>query len=328
MLNQLIKFYSNFFVFYLPLKGVARGLGLSSGGAGKQAGFIRAETSREAIQGLQREFNRASGRLDPFREAGLTALEGVEQASTIGGLDEILAQIFGTESFQALRGERERGLQGQLAAGGLTRSGTALQEAANLPVDLAFAIESLLSGRQQNLVGLGRGAVTEVNQLGSARAANVANLQVGIGQAQASGVLADAQADTAAVQSLFDAIVGSNISGSGPPSSFSGGGGGAAAGGAASSGGGIASAFSSFFSDPRLKQNVEKIGEINKLNLYQWDWLPETDGTIIEKLPTMGFLTTEVKEHYSEFVFEFGGFEAIMYEDLLNKLSEDNQVVH
>ncbi len=329
MLNQLIKFYSNFFIYYLPLKGIARGIGISEGGAGKQAGFIRAQTSEGAIRGLDAEFAAAASRLRPFQDAGFDALGNVEQASTIGGLDEILAQIFGTESFQALRGERERGLQGQLAAGGLTRSGTALQEAANLPVDLAFAIESLLSGRQRDLVGLGRGAVSEINQLGSARAASQANLRVGIGQAQASGVLVDAQADVAAVQSLTDAIFGSNISGSGPGSIFTGGGGGGAAAGSSAgggAGGGIASFFSSF-SDPRLKENIEKIGEINKLNLYEWDWISETEGTIVELLPTIGFLTTEVKEHYPDFVFEFSGYDAIAYGALLNKLSADNQEV-
>lgn len=337
MLNHLIKFYSNFFIYYLPLKGLARGLGLSAGGAGKQAGAIRTQANEKAIQALQREFGAASGRLSPFREAGLDALTEVERGATVGGLDERIAEILGTESFSALRGERERGLQGQLAAGGLTRSGTALQEAANLPTDLAFAIENALFGRQSNLVGLGRGAVTEINQLGSATAASTANLISGIGRAAASGVLADAQADVAASQSLFDAIVGSNISGSGPPTSFSGGTGstvsgtqstGSSGGGGAGSAGGLASAFSSFFSDPRLKENIEKIGNINNLNLYQWDWIDSTKGTVIENLPTIGFLTTEVKEHYPEYVFEFSGFEAIRYDDLLNKLSEDNQGVH
>ena len=110
---------------------------------------------------------------------------------------------------------------------------------------------------------------------------------------------------------------------SGTQSTGSAGGGGGGAGAAS----GIASLFSSF-SDPRLKENVEKIGEINKLNLYQWDWIPETEGTLVEHLPTIGFLTTEVKEHYPDYVFEFSGYDAISYDALLNKLSEDNQGVH
>ncbi len=92
------------------------------------------DLSREDLQGVQEQFQ-------PFVEAGTGALGDLQQGATAGGLEERLAQIFSGESFGALRDERTRAIQGQLGAGGLTRSGTAIESAANIPTELGFAIE-------------------------------------------------------------------------------------------------------------------------------------------------------------------------------------------
>lgn len=77
-----------------------------------------------------------------------------------------------------------------------------------------------------------------------------------------------------------------------------------------------------FFSDPKLKENVEKISSIHNLNVYRWDWIPETKGTIVEKYGTIGFMADEVEEKYPQYVGEYGGFMTIDYSALLNELDE------
>ena len=132
-----------------------------------QAARIQAEAIEQGIDLFQ-----------PFLQAGTGALPGFQQGATPQGLDEMLAQIFSGESFQNLIGERRRGVEGQLAAGGLTRSGAGVEAAANIPTELGFALEQLLRGRQGELVDLGRESTF-----------NVANLLSSSAEATASGIL-------------------------------------------------------------------------------------------------------------------------------------------
>ena len=130
--------------------------------------------------------------LRPFAQAGVDQLGALTQGTTAGGLDERLASIFNTDTFGSLVDERTRAVQGQLGAGGLTRSGTAIQEAANIPTEIGLAIEQLLTGRSQGLAQQGLGATGGiVGQLGQQ------------GQASASGILSDAQAGSAAVSQIL-----------------------------------------------------------------------------------------------------------------------------
>jgi hypothetical protein len=98
----------------------------------------------------------------PYQEPGLDAYEQFAQGSTPEGLDAILSQIMGGNTFGSLIDERTRSMEGMLSAGGLTRSGEALDQAAQLPVDVALALESLLSGRQAGLADTGYGATSNI----------------------------------------------------------------------------------------------------------------------------------------------------------------------
>ena len=241
----------------------------------------------QGLSALREQFGITEANLQPFITAGTDALGSVVQGSTAGGLDERLGEIFGGESFGALRDERTRSVQGQLGAGGLTRSGTALEEIANVPTDLGFQIENLLSGRQSALAGTGLNAATSLGQFGAQQASGLAGIFGQQGENVGSGIIGDAQA----------------------------------AGGAF---GNILGAITSFlpFSDPRLKENVGKISEVGDLNIYQWDWIPELAGTGIDETSNIGFMADEVEEKYPEFVGEYKGLKYINYGYLLDRLRE------
>jgi len=256
------------------------------GGGGREGAGVEQGFNQQAIEELRRL-------LQPFVSAGTAALPGALEEATPGGLDKRLSQIFNTDIFGKLVGERESAVRGQLAAGGLTRSGTAIQEAANIPTDIGLALENLLSGRSTDLARIGLSAA---GGLGG----GIAGLLSQSGQAGSAGLLVDAQGRAAGQQNLL------NLAG--------------AFGGAAVGAGGVGPLISGFFSDVRLKENIEQISVIGDLPLYQWDWCDFTKDTIINVCPTLGFLSEEVKENYPEFVFEFGGFEGIDYAGLLDKL--------
>jgi hypothetical protein len=179
--------------------------------------------------------------------------------------------------------ERGRAVQGQLAAGGLTRSGAGLQAAAAVPTELALQLEQILNQRQGGLVQTGFEAAGGIG-------GGVAGLQAGIGRDIGSGIVTDAQAKAGQQEGLFN----------------------------------IALTAASFFSDPKLKENTQVIGQIGDLKLYSWDWIKETAGTIIDKFPKVGFMADQVKALYPEFIHNFGGFMTVDMDGLLNKLEAAN----
>lgn len=313
------------------MTSLAAGL-LGGPGAGGGAAQFQTQANREAIAEIKRQFEITQGNIAPFLEAGQAAAPGVGRAATIGGFGERLGELFGGGALDPLVEERTRAVQGQLAAGGLTRSGAGARAIADIPTQLGLQIENLLAGRGQQLFGQGQGAALGLGQLGGQAAGQQAGLFQGIGQAQSQGSLLDAQLRAQRNQQLIQGVgeAGSFLGGLLPT------------GGAGAGGGGLAELFSQgqnlsiaespfgtgaggqvsslFFSDPNLKENVEEIGEIGDLKVYEWDWIPETKGTLVELCGTIGFMADEVKKLYPKFVSTFGGFDVIDYEKLLNHL--------
>lgn len=80
------------------------------------------------------------------------------------------------------------------------------------------------------------------------------------------------------------------------------------------------------FSDPRLKTNVEVVGQIGPLALYTWDWVEGAEelGVVMNH----GFMADEVAEHYPQHVYpvEVSGVELLTvdYGSLLNDLGVEN----
>lgn len=258
-------------------------------GAGDPAAEARnaIQAANVAAQGtISGRFGETKATLDPFLEAGAGALPEVVQGATIGGFAERLKEIFGTDIFRDLVEERTRGVEGQLSAGGLTRSGTALEEISKIPTEIGLFLENLLTGRATGLAGTGLETAFGLGGFGAQEAGRVADIQRGTGRSEAAGILRGAGDEAAGVQNVLRGVAG-----------------------------GL-----SFFSDARLKENVRKINKYHGLNVYRWKWKPETKGTMVEYCGTVGFMADEVKEIYPHHVYEFGGFDVIDYPTLLNEL--------
>jgi len=216
----------------------------------------------------------------PFLDAGNQGLGFLRQAGTAGGLDEILSMIFGGESFEALRGERERGVIGALGAGGLTRSGEAIEQGANIGSDLGLDLFSQLLGINTDLTNQGGGA-----------AFNIGNLTTGSAEATASGILG-----------VEERNINRSTNRSNNQSQI------------------LGAVLGGLFSDPRLKENIKVIGHVGQLPIVEWDWRPEFKDTIVMDSPTVGFLSTDIKEIYPDLVGEFGGFDIINYPELIRRI--------
>ncbi len=258
----------------------------TGGGAGAQGAGIEQDFNQLGIDEIRNQFDNTSQLIQPFINAGTQALPTAMASATTRGLDRNLGGIFDSKIFSRLFDSRRDAVEGQLSAGGLTRSGEAVDDIAGIPAELGLMIEQMLSGRNQQLVGQGQNAAMNLGNMGGNMANAIAQLFQRSGEAGSSGAVTDAQAKAGGLGSLVS--TGLSVAG--------------------------------FFSDPRLKCNAEPVGKIGPLTLYEWDWIPEAEGTIVADFPTLGFFTTEVKKHFPEFVGEYGGFEVMNYPGLLDHL--------
>lgn len=276
---------------HIKQKSIAKGIFGGGDDSGKRAANAQVQANQASIDEMKRQFGITQQNIAPFLQAGQGAIPGVESGATVGGMDEMLAQIFNSDIFGSLVDERQRGVQGQLAAGGLTRSGTAMQEAARVPTDIGLMLEEMLNGRQTNLMNTGLNAAVGLGNIGQTNSSGIAGLLSQSGNAVSSGIITDAQARAQGGQNMLNtaATIGSMFMG---------------------------------FSDPRLKINVEPVADIKGLNVYQWDWAPETKGTLVEGCATIGFMADEVQEKYPQHIYEFGGFMVVDYPALLDELEE------
>jgi len=222
-----------------------------------------------------------------------------------------LGRIFDTDIFKSLTEERGRAVSGQLAASGQRRSGTGLLEAARVPTEIGLGLENLLTARSTDLATGGRQAALGLGSLGLQSAQAISSLQQATGRAVAGGIVTDQQAAAQRGQNSLNiaSTLGSLFLG-----------------GAIFGGSGASSRVLTQdpFSDPALKENIEEIGAINDLKLYQWDWIDQVKGTIIEKCSNFGFMADQVKEKYPQYVNEVCGFLTINYSGLLDHLEASN----
>jgi hypothetical protein len=260
--------------------------GSSKKDAPVDAARLANEQAQRGLAEIRRRFKDTKEVVDPFLQAGLGGLRSVQDSATLGGLGSMLGDIFNSGELDPLVEERTRAAQGQLAAGGLTRSGTALETIAGIPQELGLQIEQLLQGRQSGLADLGFNSAQLIGNFGSNAASQISSNLAQQGQNTASGGLGKAQAQAGFTNSLL----------------------------------GLAGTGMLAFSDPRLKVNVMKVSEIRDLGVYQWDWHPMLEGLSVANTPTLGFMADEVAEKYPGYSKEVCGFKCVAYGPLIDML--------
>jgi len=165
-------------------------------GARSDAGLRGAEDiqgfNQQGIDALAQSLGITSEQLLPFIQAGQRQLPGLETGATPEGLDQRLGKIFSSESFGRLRDKRARDIESVLSAGGLVRSGEAVDRFANLSPELGFSIEDLLTRRSQGLADRGLRGATDLGQLRAGTTGSIADLFSRTGQGFQQGRTSDA----------------------------------------------------------------------------------------------------------------------------------------
>ena len=304
-------------------KGRKRQLGELNQGFGRgTAGF---ESAIDTLEGSQQNFS-------PFVEGGQEAFDLFNQGSTAGGFADNIRMLTESGVLDPLVDERRQAEDARLSQLGLSRSSGGFESSADIGTEAILGIENRLSDRQfqgagvgldaangltgvqQNIAGMqqGMGALgtqfardragviggtasnianlKEAERLRAAglsqeRGINLANIHTQLGAATSQGVLARQTASQAPGQFAQDLLTS------------------------------FAQGAGSSASDPILKTNIQKVGEIGPLNVYTWDW-------VVEGISDMkkGFMADEVQTLYPDHVSFVNGFRMVHYDTLLKEL--------
>ena len=251
-----------------------------------RAAEIAAEQQQKALDYLKKQERLPT----KIRDKSLRQLQ--QFYLTPQGQQQFIQQTQASPFYQQNIEAGEQAIGRNLAMTGGLRSGTA-QEA------LAQNSQQVL----QNMVAQRLSGIGSLAQLPS-NAANIANLQAGIGstlgqgiagagQATAQGQIAAGQAQQAGLQGLMS--LGGQLGAAAimaPTGTFS-------------------------FSDPRLKTNIEQVGEKGGHQWYRWTWNEKANelGLFGE---SEGVMADEVMKTHPEHVATKDGYLMVNYEGLLN----------
>jgi len=292
------------------LGSVGQAFGINTSAQEKAIG----RATKQSIRGIEQGIEAIEGSTEaaltaqqPFFAAGQQGLQDFSGGATLQGFGGNLQDIFSSGALDPLISERQRAAQSALGSAGLTRSGAAATSAANIPAELAFQIEALLSGRQQNLAGIGQQAAGNISNIEQLSGSNIAAARTNQGQVTSSGTLGTAQAKQAGLENIAG-LISSSLG---------------AAGSAGLLGTGGGAQFLGALSDMRLKTNIRPLGTVGDLTLCEWDWLPDVEELISDDMPLMtcGFIAQEVAEKYPQFSGDYHGFKTIDYDGLIKELT-------
>jgi hypothetical protein len=207
----------------------ALGGGLIASKGAKRAARAQ-ERAAQSAENTQREmFERQLQLQEPFRQAGMTAQDQIMQLLGIGGDASMpgygsLARPFGQQDFEQDPGyafrqaEGMRALERSAAARGNLMSGNTMKGIQRFGQDLAsqeygnafnrFQIERAARlNPLQSLMGAGQSATNVMTGATGAAGQNIGQMQLGAGQARASGYVGGANALAGALQGIGSAAM-------------------------------------------------------------------------------------------------------------------------
>lgn len=255
-------------------------LGALTGSTGAKAAQEAASITNEE---LIRQFNLQQENLSPFLQAAQRQLPGIEQQLSPTGFRATLGALTPQVSsfLDPVQANKQAAAQRQLELSGLGGMGGAATEAGQIDEQL---FNQLLLGAESDLFDR-RIAISGIGE-GAGTVLSTLGQRTGEGISQAN-----IQADLAAQQARAQGT--SNVAG-------------------------LAGLATSIFSDERLKENIEEIGEYKGLRVIRWNWrdfVPESWKGI-----NFGFSAQDVLDKYPQFVNENRGFLSIDKDRLLHHL--------
>lgn len=234
----------------------------------------QAAYGQEAINSTKESRDMARADLAPYRDLGQRNISGLE--SLVTDPNAQLSFIEDNPFFKSLADEATRTLFNNTAAKGKVGSGGTAEALQNSILLLGNDLLNQNITQRQNLVSTGENAAA-----GSANATltagnSIADLYTGIGNAYAAGGIANANAK--------QALIGSGAQA-----------------------GGTAAGLAVLACDERVKENIEKVGELdNGLPLYSFNYKNDPN-----KTPQINVMAQDVEKVNPDAVIEINGIKHI-----------------
>ena len=219
--------------------GAALGGALEGGQAAAQAGQTQVAAAQGGMDEQRRQFEEFTRILQPYTQAGLTAVQGLapyaaagapalEQQQALLGLRgpqaerEAISRISGGETFQALARQGEEALLQRASATGGLRGGNVQAALAQFRPQLLNSLIEQQYGRLgglsatgqttlAGLAGLGQASAARTGAAGQQTAANISTLMGQQGSAAAASQVAQQRALTQGVLGGFNALQGAGV---------------------------------------------------------------------------------------------------------------------
>lgn len=228
--------------------------GRQAASAASNAARVQSESADKAIEFQKESRDIARADLQPFREAGESALPGLQEL--VNDPNAQLAFIQDNPFFDALTNQASDTLFANQAARGKTGSGGTAEELQNSLLRLGTDLVNQSIGQRQNLASIGSNAAAGQATLTQNTGNAVGNLLTQQGNAQAAGIIGARNAINEGRSQLL------NLGAQGLGAAFGGGG-----------GGGAAAAGALAACDINLKENIIEVGKLhNGLPVYLFNY--------------------------------------------------------
>jgi hypothetical protein len=178
------------------------GSALLGASASKSAANTQAAAADRAGELQERMFNRQVELQEPWRQAGMNALNRMQSGDVMGMMDP---------SYQFRLGEGMKALDRQAAARGGLISGGALKAAQRYGQDFASQEFGNAYNRLAGLAGVGQTATNAMGGAAGAYGANAGNLMTSGGAARASGYVGGANALTSGLGQYMNYTQNQNL---------------------------------------------------------------------------------------------------------------------
>ena len=209
--------------------------GGAAAAASKEAGAVQARAGREALEFERQGREQAQTFFEPFAGAGA---RGVEASNFLADPQAQFDFLQSNPLFNLALENANTQTNQRAASRGRLSAGDTLQSLSN---NVLLSAQPLIDRQRQdatNLLQFGGDIAGSQANISIGEAANLGNLRTDIGAANAAGLVGAA-----------------NARGQGADNALK-----------------VAGTVASFFSDVRLKTNIQKIGTYLKHNWYTWDW--------------------------------------------------------
>jgi len=195
--------------------GAVVGSSLIGANAASKASSTQAAAADQATQLQERMFNRQVELQEPWRQAGINALNRMQSGDVMGTMDP---------SYQFRLGEGLKALDRQAAARGGLISGGALKAAQRYGQDFASQEFGNAYNRLAGLAGVGQTATGAMGNAANAYGTNAGNLMTGAAAARASGYVGGANALTGGLNQYMNYTQSQNLLNRLSPQAVAGGG--------------------------------------------------------------------------------------------------------